>query len=270
MTMPKPFSSLVATSSTRSLSESEKTSFVNIYLLISHRSGGAMMATLLTASHTFGNNGIFIGVSIHIPGMTTLSKPFSNLATSAFFLSLFDRAQFSDVVIRASTGQVYAHKDLLTMQSDYFAALFRFEMNKTHSLNDDGKMVVEIVDFNYTAVYTMIWYIYTNSLDFRACPKVTPTEIFTHREIFEISDRYQVDGLRDAFKDIIIDSLTVHNVVEILFEYGYRFKVLRNACLDFFGDHFEEVIETGTLERVEWTDENYTQYAELMNEIVKT
>ncbi|RUS23807.1 BTB/POZ protein [Jimgerdemannia flammicorona] len=171
--------------------------------------------------------------------------------------------EHGDVIFRLGTRELHAHRGFLSARSEYFSALFNSGMRETRDLTADDRMVVTVTDFSYDEFFVMMRYLHTGSLNFLAGPDVSAASLF------KISDKYNVQGLRDAMEDCIVDNMDVGNVVATLFDFAHRFPTLRQTCLDFIAEHFDEVRKTGLIEKVEWSVENYRDYAELMNEIVK-
>ncbi|KAG0100485.1 hypothetical protein BGZ93_000573 [Podila epicladia] len=69
-------------------------------------------------------------------------------------------------------------------------------------------------------------------------PKTTST---LWKDIFQVSDCHDVKELRDYCRDKIIADLCVSNVLEILFEFAYRFSDLKEEVLKFLADNIGQM-----------------------------
>ncbi|RUS27575.1 BTB/POZ protein, partial [Jimgerdemannia flammicorona] len=208
------------------------------------------------------NDTVVLTVEIQVPNPTPATVHPDPLA-SAIAKAFFNNKDTSDVVFHIGDKTFETHSVFLSARSTYFNALFGSGMSETHTFNDKDKMVVQVTDFTYDVFFTMMHYLHTNSLNFHHLPPCTPEKLFM------AADKYDVQGLKEAMEDSLIDGLTVNNVVSVLFDHLHSFSRLREAALDFIRDHYEEIQNSGTLEALEWDDTNYKNYAELMKEIVK-
>ncbi|RUS27574.1 BTB/POZ protein, partial [Jimgerdemannia flammicorona] len=208
------------------------------------------------------NDIIVLTVEIQVPNPTPATVHPDPLA-SAIAKAFFNNKNTSDVVFHIGDKTFETHSVFLSARSTYFNALFGSGMSETHTFDDKNKMVVHVTDFTYDIFFIMMHYLHTNSLNFCHLPPCTPEMLFM------AADKYDVQGLKEAMEDSLIDGLTVDNVVSVLFDHLHSFSRLREAALDFIRDHYEEIQKSGTLEELEWDDTNYKTYAELMKEIVK-
>lgn len=202
------------------------------------------------------------GVEIHVPNHLLKSKtPRQPLADA--LVTLLNNRQCTDVIFRIQPEKkkIYANKSVIAARSQYFTALFTSGMQETINKEEDGKLVVTVTDFTYKVFYAMLQYLYTDSLDFN-CTGVTAGELY------EISDKYNIEGLRDAMEESIIEGLNAETVIEVFFGFGHRHSLIRKACLEYIQKNFGEVRKAGGIQKLEWTEENFQCYSELMNEIV--
>ncbi|KAG0034400.1 hypothetical protein BGZ81_004881 [Podila clonocystis] len=61
------------------------------------------------------------------------------------------------------------------------------------------------------------------------------------KDVFQVADCHDVKELRDYCRDKIIADLCVSNVLEILFEFGYRYSDLKEEVLKFLADHIGQM-----------------------------
>ncbi|RUP44914.1 BTB/POZ protein [Jimgerdemannia flammicorona] len=205
-----------------------------------------------------GGKGITIVAEIRITGPNWGPNPLAN----AVLLSFFNKAEYGDVVFHFGGREIYAHKDFLSARNDYFAALFRSGMEETRH-SDCGKMVVNVTDTGYGAFFAMLKYLYSGYFDFYDCSE------FTVEDLFRTSDKYNVEGLRAAMEDCIVENLKIDDVVQTLFGWAYLYPTLRKECVEFIGDNYEHIVRGKTIGQIRWDNTNFMEYSVLMKELLE-
>ncbi|RUS20489.1 BTB/POZ protein [Endogone sp. FLAS-F59071] len=199
-------------------------------------------------------------VSIHVV-INVFSSPRIASALPTSTNPLFDDKDSGNVLLQVEGQTIHAHRSLLSARSKYFEALLGSGMSESMTSYKNGQTIVTISDFTYPAVLAMIKYLYTEGFDFE--PPASPSELFI------ISDKYGVDGLREAMHDNIVANLTARNVLLQLFEFAYRYVSLRNACLLFVRVNFAEVRTCDAFDEIVGRAHEFEEFPVLMGEIIK-
>lgn len=142
--------------------------------------------------------------------------------------SLYKTQELTDFCVVASNGTRFnAHKVVLAAGSEYFSALFRFEISTDES---KSKNEVKIEDFNGEIIKQILLYLYTGTIELETKNLAT---ILEAADFFEIKDL--LIEIQDFIEDILepINCLDIihlarkHCLAEVLYE------AIKCACLNF-------------------------------------
>lgn len=144
--------------------------------------------------------------------------------------NLINREKFSDVVFEFGRTKLYAHKNILSARSTYFAAMFEHDM-----LGKTGN-VVEITDFSYEIFEEMFKFLYTGRVD--KIDKMAD-------DLLIASNKYGLDELKALCENFIIYSLTKTNVLKYFTLAGaHNGANLKATTLEFIQEHGRDIIDT--------------------------
>lgn len=134
------------------------------------------------------------------------------------FVKFLDNEKFSDVRFIINDQNIYAHKIILTNISPVFAAMFSSDMVE----NKDN--VVKVEEMRYEVFREMLEYIYTG--------KSLKINEMTE-ELSVAADRYEITGLLQMCSEILYNSLTMHNALDLL-QLADRLNIqkVKNKALD--------------------------------------
>ncbi|CAM9459081.1 unnamed protein product, partial [Chrysoparadoxa australica] len=116
---------------------------------------------------------------------------------------------FADIKFVAEGRAIFAHKVILTSQSEYFKAMFRSGMQEGSASQGTKDAVVEVVvPDTAVGILRLLLYLYSNNL------ASTTTE--TLLEDLEAADRYQVLGMKQLCQSMIkVDDANCLDVLHV-------------------------------------------------------
>jgi hypothetical protein len=136
--------------------------------------------------------------------------------------------ELSDVVLMVENQPLYAHINVLTQKSDYFAAMFRSNMRESI------ERVVNVSNSSKAAFLHILEYLYLD--DFT----VSMDDIV---ELWEVADMYQMEGLKYCCMGALERGLREENVSQILQEVEDLIcpcDELKRMCHEFLKRHTNE------------------------------
>jgi hypothetical protein len=174
-----------------------------------------------------------------------------------------------DVKIKVQGRIIYANSSILKMRSDYFETMFEgqwIECNNKKRCDDNNenryKYEIEITDFNYETVFTMLHFLYTDEADF---VNYSWDNIWN---LFSICDKYFVEELRYKIKIHIINQLNERNAAEMLFKYAWKWPDLKEIITNYNVQHFMKIRKTRGFKQIVASKSDYPMYHELLEEIL--
>lgn len=175
--------------------------------------------TMQMDSHDEQNNS-----SISIPDAGIMRE----MNKCGYFERFLYQERFSDVKFIVDGGCVYAHKMILSLESEVFADMF------AHDKGGNLTSKVEIEGIDYEIFMEMLRFIYTG--------KVNNME-GAAKKLYIAADKYAVGELRLACLNILSSSLCNENAVERLkFSVSYHANTLRTKAIDFIVTHLKDVV----------------------------
>ncbi|KAI6174523.1 Speckle-type POZ protein B [Aphelenchoides bicaudatus] len=171
---------------------------------------------------------------------------------SSMIVNTFNDPDFSDCEIHVADKVFHVNKMILKLHSEVFLACFRHnsvesQTNKIHIEDADADMVEAMLKFMYSAD--------VEELDSKAF------------ELFKLSDRYNVVGLKNLCANNMCSNLSVGTVFNCLrVAYQVNNEELKNKCICFVADNPGQVME-----QPEWnelTNQEPLIYADLCQHLI--
>jgi hypothetical protein len=146
--------------------------------------------------------------------------------------SMINDETCSDVVFVFKDGKrAHAMKGFLIGQSEYFRAMFRSGMK------ENKENVVEVPDCSKRVFLLFLEYLYLGEVDI-----VIDNAI----ELYELSDRYQEDGLSRLCLGAVERGLSDANAIELLVEAdGVGLVALKNVCMEYVVSNYGSIKREG-------------------------
>jgi len=120
--------------------------------------------------------------------------------------------------------------------------MFRTQFNSSMA---DAKAATVSVQGNHEALRTLLFYMYTGSIDFSRLKEIGPFELL------QLADRLQVEGLLDFMQTACLQYINCENVVDfILFAQTCQLASLYNAALIFIIVNHDEVSQKPNFNRL--------------------
>lgn len=131
------------------------------------------------------------------------------------FKELWTTGQLSDFTIVAGSREFRVHKNVLSIQSAVFAAIFEND--------EDESNVLRLDEFSANVVEQFLSFLYTGDIP----------DGSNALELFAISCKFEVDELKDISEEMILDNLGEANAYEV-FTIGHLFSSdnLKSAAFD--------------------------------------
>ncbi|XP_044584480.1 speckle-type POZ protein B-like [Cotesia glomerata] len=155
----------------------------------------------------FENDALTVGINLIVyDDYVATNHPINRLKASIYKLSddfrdLLVAKKKCDVKIQVG-GKIFdAHKLVLTTRSCVFDAMF------SHDMKENKKNEITIPDVDPDVFEKVLDYIYTD--------KVDDLKTFAE-ELLEVSDKYQLLGLKEICEEYLSESLSVENSIRIL------------------------------------------------------
>lgn len=113
---------------------------------------------------------------------------------------LYYEDKTKDVIIKVSGKELRAHKIILTSRSPVFRRMFNAQMKESST------GIIEMFDFPYEVISSLIEFIYTNN-----CRKITNLEM-----TLRAADFYEMDGLKQLCASELFRQINFVNALDIL------------------------------------------------------
>ncbi|XP_061386089.1 speckle-type POZ protein-like [Musca vetustissima] len=161
---------------------------------------------------------------------------------------LLQSEKFSDVTLMVEKQQLKAHKNILSMRSEVFAAMFDNE-----AMTENTSNCVDINDMEYPVVREMLTFIYTNQ-----APNIDEMPI----ELFVAADKYALKKLKAKCEIALNRQLTCNNALEILILADrHNSEVVKLRSIHFIKQNMAEIEKNDDWQTM------LTEYPQLIEEI---
>ncbi|GFT78948.1 speckle-type POZ protein-like B [Nephila pilipes] len=137
-----------------------------------------------------------------------------------------ETASFEDVHLKCGSVAIPAHKNILSMRSPVFSAMFSSEMEETR------KNEVDITDVDVPVLRMMLKYVYTG--------KVENLTVSSAGDLLYAADKYQLKGLKTRCSDYLKCTVSIENVLGILSLGDLLDPDLKMFAMDFICEKFDE------------------------------
>uniref|UniRef100_A0A0N5B4K9 BTB domain-containing protein n=1 Tax=Strongyloides papillosus TaxID=174720 RepID=A0A0N5B4K9_STREA len=135
---------------------------------------------------------------------------------------------FCDCTIKVGDSEIGVHKNILAIRSEVL------RLTLENKLTEHGKDIIEINDFPLEVVKEMINYLYTGR-----SPKIDEFAF----EMFEIAEKYKVEGLKLIATGSLLKSLKVENVCEYLEKSEiYSIEILKEFCIGYIYFNLDKIV----------------------------
>uniref|UniRef100_A0A0N5BCB3 BTB domain-containing protein n=1 Tax=Strongyloides papillosus TaxID=174720 RepID=A0A0N5BCB3_STREA len=143
---------------------------------------------------------------------------------------MLDSSKFYDCKIKVGNHEMKVHKCILTARSEVFRSTLE-NKDTEHELD-----IIEINDFNWVVVKKMVDYLYTGEI---------PTIKYIAFEMFEIAEKYKVEGLKLIATGSLLGSLDVSNVCKYLEKSEiHSIEILKEFCIAYIYFNVKEVVKS--------------------------
>lgn len=166
------------------------------------------------------------------------ADPFANAVVYDQFRSLLPNGEFagehSDVkfTIVQDGKELYAHKAILLVRSEYFRGMF-----KSGGMRESEENVFEVQDYSYETFRRMIEYIYTNT--------IRDIEGVDHKEVMELltlANEYVLSDMKAFCEHAAKLKLNNDNVCSFfLLSEEHNAEVLLKECQNYIREHRDEL-----------------------------
>jgi hypothetical protein len=153
-----------------------------------------------------GYNGSSVMNDMYKCRLQPICVPRSSLVDD--FRRLLNDSNTSDVCFLVESKEIYAHRAVLAVRSQYFQAML---FNGHMSESSNGHTPIEISDMSYRTFLKVLEFLYTDTVI-----DVSP-ELGIH--ILIASELFLLDRLKAICEDIIRNEINLDNVTSILLEY---------------------------------------------------
>ncbi|XP_013105716.1 speckle-type POZ protein [Stomoxys calcitrans] len=161
---------------------------------------------------------------------------------------LLETGKFSDVTFVVANKEFKAHKAILTVRSEVFAAMFDHE-----GMDENKKNRVEISDFEPTVIQEMLTFIYSNR---------SPNVDEMAADLLPVADKYALHKLKIMCEFVLHRDLRVDTAIEtLILADRHGAAQLREQALSVIKENISAIIKTDA-----W--QNICQYPHLVTEIV--
>ena len=135
-----------------------------------------------------------------------------------------DIAQSGNVQIIVRDNEiVLVHKDILTLRSPVFKAMFDNNMTESNSNQ------IQIPDFDETSIRRMVEFLYKDTFT-----NIDDTSYEDFVSLLAIANKYQINSLKEASSRYLSKMITVDNIADIrYYAHLYDLSRLLNTCLLF-------------------------------------
>ncbi|XP_075154155.1 speckle-type POZ protein-like [Haematobia irritans] len=145
--------------------------------------------------------------------------------------SLFRMGKFSDVTVRVQGKSYPAHKAILSLRSDVFAAMLDHD-----SMLENTSNQIVIEDFDYRVIQEMLRFIYTNK-----APNIDEMA----SDLLAAADKYDLTYLKVMCESVLYRDITIDNALAtFVLADRYTAKTLRARTKHFIKVNLDTIKET--------------------------
>uniref|UniRef100_A0A1I8P3T8 BTB domain-containing protein n=1 Tax=Stomoxys calcitrans TaxID=35570 RepID=A0A1I8P3T8_STOCA len=115
---------------------------------------------------------------------------------------LLQSGKFSDVILAVAGKELKAHKNILSLRSEVFAAMFDYEQLQENTSN---RVVID--DMDYDIVSELLTYIYTNK-----CPNIEEMAF----DLIFAADKYALKNLKIMCESVLHRNMNLDTAISVL------------------------------------------------------
>lgn len=130
--------------------------------------------------------------------------------------------------------------------------------SENNSNNDKFEYNVEITDFNYSSVFQMLCFLYTDYVQLN-------DNIW---DLYGIANKYLITELEEQIKGKILRGISLKTCAENLFRYAWRWSNLKDEFMKFVVQNFNAVRNTNEFKKIIENKDDYPMYHQLNTEIL--
>lgn len=119
---------------------------------------------------------------------------------SAQYRKMLEGHQFSDVRIICQEEIIPCHRNILAARSEIFEAMFE------HNMTENKTREVEIKDFDFETVKSMILFIYTGEVEYNQD---------NAKQLIMAADKYALHGLKKKIEDALLKTVKIENAIDM-------------------------------------------------------
>lgn len=135
----------------------------------------------------------------------------------------------SDVSLVVGDTVFLAHKQILSLKSNVFKAMF------THQMTENRDEIVNIKDFNSEVIEEMLLYIYTNK---------TKNLSHIYRQVFEVANLYEIKDLKSTCQEYFLFNMSYENVIDFLdLAKRHGLQDLRKSAMNFVHKYEKQMVQ---------------------------
>ncbi|RUP51450.1 BTB/POZ protein [Jimgerdemannia flammicorona] len=204
-----------------------------------------------------GESPLYVEVQLSYDGLAQPVLPRALIQTlDSLFLTLD-----SDVEFEVDGEILPSRKDILAERSDYFRAMFQDGFQEGQSVPGEKTRVI-VTDVEYPVFSAVLWYLYTGFIDFNRIPESAL------QDLLRVADMYQINDLKTALEDYIVEGLSPETVGAELFESGSDFPDLKDQMLGFLAENFDKVRETKEFNHILENHGQYKEFGSVMKDLL--
>jgi len=121
---------------------------------------------------------------------------------------------------------------------------------------------IEITDFNYSSVFQMLLFLYTDQIQ---SSYINNDNIW---ELYGIADKYLITELEHMIKARIFRGINIKTCAEKLFRYAWEWPVLKDEFMRYVVQNFSTVRNTNEFKMIIANKDDYPMFHQLNTEIL--
>ncbi|XP_073823393.1 protein roadkill-like [Musca autumnalis] len=190
--------------------------------------------------HAAGDDGILsVRCEINVIEDVIDAPPITDLSSKALVEGdmfedmgkLLCSGKFSDVILMVEQQELKAHKNILSMRSEVFEAMFEHE-----SMMENTSNRVEINDMEYSVVHEMLTFIYTNE-----APNIEDMAM----ELFVAADKYSLKKLKTKCELLLNRQMTCDTALTtLILADRHNSDVLKLRTIHFIKTNLAKIMKT--------------------------
>ncbi|GES96717.1 BTB/POZ protein [Rhizophagus clarus] len=248
----KGLDDIIIKEKTRSIHENENFSKIPIRKIIKR---------ILVPEH------LKIGIRFSKIQLTQLSSPwpFPKRETPKDLITLWTgeltNPSGADTRIAVDGQNLYAKSSILKKRSDYFQRMLDGPWMENNSNNNDGfKYNIEITDFNYSSVFQMLNFLYTDQFQLNNNDNIWG--------LYGIANKYLITELEERVKGKILRGITQSTCAENLFRHAWKFSILKDEFMKYVVQNFNTIRNTNEFKMIIKNKNDYPMFHQLNSEIL--